>query len=81
MTPRGVGLCDAISATVPTADADAPPPAIAKDAPAIPNTGAALLKRFPFKARFACNIAEFLLYFVRTNIRRQRRIGSTSLAP
>jgi hypothetical protein len=80
MTPRGVGLCDGISATPPTADADAPPPAIAKDTPAIPSTGAALLRRFPFEARFACDIAEFLLYFVRTNIRRQHRIGSTSLA-
>jgi hypothetical protein len=64
MTPRGAGLCDGISATDPTADADAPPPAIAKDTPAIPNTGAALLRRFPFEARFACDIAEFLLYFV-----------------
>jgi hypothetical protein len=61
MTPRGVGLCDGISATDPTADA--PPPAIAKDTPAIPNTGAALLRRFTFEARFACDIAEFLLYF------------------
>jgi hypothetical protein len=63
MTPRGAGLCDGMSATDPTADADAPPPAIAKDTPAIPNTGAALLRRFPLDARFACDIAEFRLYF------------------
>jgi hypothetical protein len=75
MIPRGAGLCDGTSAT----DADAPPPAIAKDTPAIPNTGAALLRRFPFEARFACDIAEFLLYFVRTNIPRQHRIRSTCL--
>jgi hypothetical protein len=58
---RGVGLCDGISGTDPIADA--PPPVIAKDTPAIPNTGAALLQRFPFEARFACDIAKFLLYF------------------
>jgi hypothetical protein len=61
MTPRGAGLCDGISATDPTADADAPPPAIAKDTPAIPNKGATLFRRFPFEARF--DIAEFLLHF------------------
>jgi hypothetical protein len=34
----------------------------AKEAPAIPSTDAALLERLPLKARFTCDIAEFLLY-------------------
>jgi hypothetical protein len=52
-------FCDGISAngiaaTEPLADA-------AKEAPAIPSTDTALLGRLPFKARFACGIAGFLL--------------------
>jgi hypothetical protein len=37
-----------------------PPVDAAKDAPAIPSAETALLGRFPFEARFACDIAEFL---------------------
>src|ERR1700686_1602757 len=54
-------VCGGISA-VAMADADAPPPAIARDTPASPNTGTALLRRFSFEARFACGIAAFLLH-------------------
>ena len=43
-----------------------PPVDAARDMPAIPSTDAALLGRFPFEARFACAIAEFLLYFPST---------------
>src|SRR3982074_244838 len=59
---RGDRFGGGISA-VATADADAPPPAIAKDTPASPNTGTALLRGFGFAARFACGIAAFLLHF------------------
>ncbi len=45
-------FCSGAFATDPVVDADAPP-AIDKDIPAIPNTGTALLRRFPFEARFA----------------------------
>jgi hypothetical protein len=51
-------FCDGISAAGISAS-DLPVDA-AKDAPAIPNTDTALLGRFPFEARFACDIAEFL---------------------
>src|SRR5271156_565849 len=47
---------DGISAGDPPVDA-------AKDTPAIPSTDTALLGRFPLEARFACDIAEVLLYF------------------
>jgi hypothetical protein len=49
-------FCDGTSATDPVVDADAPP-AIDKDTPAIPNTGKALVRRFPFEARFAFGMA------------------------
>ena len=39
-----------------------PPVEAAKDTPAIPSTETALLGRFSLEARFACGIAEFLLY-------------------
>jgi hypothetical protein len=51
-------FCDGISAT--GISASDPPADAAKDAPAIPSTDTALLGRFPFEARFACDIAEFL---------------------
>ena len=51
MTWGGTVFCDGTSATDPAVDADAPP-AIDKDTPAIPNTGTALLRRFPNEARF-----------------------------
>ena len=47
-----------------------PPVDAAKDIPAIPRRDTALLGRFPFEARLACAIAEFLLYFPRPNPRR-----------
>jgi hypothetical protein len=50
---------DGISAGDPPVDA-------AKDTPAIPITDTVLLERFPFEARCACGIAEFLLYFPST---------------
>jgi hypothetical protein len=49
-------LADGTSATDPPVDA-------AKDSPATPSTDTALAGRFPFEGRFACDIAEFLLYF------------------
>jgi hypothetical protein len=55
----GAAKADGISAGDPPVDA-------AKDTPAIPSTDRALLGRFPFEARFACNISEFLLTFLRT---------------
>ena len=51
-------FCDGISAT--GISASDPLVDAAKDAPAIPSTDTALLGRFPFEARFACDIAEFL---------------------
>jgi hypothetical protein len=54
MTWNGPVFCEGVSATNALVDA-------AKEAPAIPSTDTALLARFPFEARFACDIAEFLL--------------------
>jgi hypothetical protein len=48
--------CDGAFASNPLVDA-------AQEAPAIPSMDTALLGRFPFEARFVCDIAEFLLYF------------------
>jgi len=60
MTCGGTVFCAGTSATDPAVDADAPP-AIDSDIPAIPNTGTALLRLFPFEARFAFGIGNFLL--------------------
>ena len=50
-----------MSATDPPVDADAPAaPTTAKETPAIPNAGTALLRRLPFDGRFACDITAFL---------------------
>jgi hypothetical protein len=69
-------FCHSISATDPAGGNDAgdisagdPPVDAAKDTPAIPSTDTALLGRFPFEARFASGIAEFLLYCPSTKIR------------
>jgi hypothetical protein len=56
MTWNDPEFCEGVSATNALVDA-------AKEAPAIPSTDTALLGRFAFEARFACDIAEFLLYF------------------
>jgi hypothetical protein len=56
-----VNFGNGMSATVPGVDADAPPPATAKDIPAIPSAGTYLLRRFPFEECFTRDIAEFLL--------------------
>jgi hypothetical protein len=61
MTCGGTVFCDGTSATAPAVDADAPP--AIKDTPAIPNTGAALLRRFTFEARFAFAIVKSSLTF------------------
>ena len=47
--------CDDTFAVGAVADV---PPAIAKDIPAAPNTGKAILRRFGFEVRFARTIAE-----------------------
>jgi hypothetical protein len=52
-----VGVANGADAT----SAGDPPVDAAKDTPAIPSTDTALIGRFPFAARFACGIAEFLL--------------------
>jgi hypothetical protein len=71
-TCNGTVFCGAKSAIDPAADAARvadgksatdPPVDAAKDTPAIPSTDKALLGRFPFEARFVCDIAEFLPYF------------------
>jgi hypothetical protein len=77
-TRNGAASCQSRSATDP-AGGDArdaggiyagdPPVDAAKDIPAIPSTDTALLGRFPFEARFACGIAEFLLDCPSTKIR------------
>ncbi len=56
MTWGDTVVCGGRSATA----AEAPLPATANDIPAIPNAGTALLRRFPFEARFACDIAGLL---------------------
>jgi len=81
-TRNGTVFCHSISATDPAGGTDTdtdtdtgdisagdPPVDAAKDIPAIPSTDTALLGRFPFEARFACGIAEFLLYCPSIKIR------------
>src|ERR1700744_935610 len=77
-TRNGAAFCQSISAAEPAVGsakgddaifAGDPPVDAAKDTPAIPRTDRALLGRFPFKARFACNMSEFLLTFLQTNAR------------
>jgi hypothetical protein len=60
-TCGGTLFWDGTSATAPAVDADAPP--AIKDTPAIPNTGAALLRRFPFETRFTFGMAKSSLIF------------------
>jgi hypothetical protein len=75
-TRNGAAFCHSISATGPAVDAakaagiSAGDPLVeaTQDTPAIPSTDIALFGRFPFAGRFACGIAEFLLY-LRSNKR------------
>ena len=60
---------DCTSVADPAVDADAPP-AIDKDTPAIPNTGTALLRRFPFEARFAFGMVKSSITFEQTSDER-----------
>jgi hypothetical protein len=68
---RSAVFRDGISATDPPLDA-------ARDTPTNPSTDIALLGRLPFKARFACAIAEFLLYFDRRQMRDDPSRRTTS---
>jgi hypothetical protein len=56
MTGRGAVSCDGTFAV--GAVADAPPPAIANDTPAAPNTGKVVLRLFRFEACFGRAIVE-----------------------
>jgi hypothetical protein len=47
-----------MSVVDPLIDAEAPLSVAAKDIPAIPNTDIALLRRFAFETRLACDMAE-----------------------
>jgi hypothetical protein len=69
-TRNGAAFCQTKSATEPAVgpakaagiSAGDPPVDATQDTPAIPSTDIALFGRFPFAGRFACGIAEFLLY-------------------
>ena len=67
---NGAASCQSISTAEPAVGATTaagisagdPPVDATQDTPAIPSTDIALFGRFPFAGRFACGIAEFLLY-------------------
>jgi hypothetical protein len=70
-TRNGAAFCQTKLATDPAVgsakdaagiSAGDPPVDATQDTPAIPSTDIALFGRFPFAGRFACGIAEFLLY-------------------